>query len=43
MLPGTLMHCMLISIEGPDVPTEDFFNNKEDLKAAKKNHRIRLG
>jgi hypothetical protein len=31
MLPGTLMHCMLISIEGPDVPTEDFLNKTVDL------------
>jgi len=40
MLPGTLMHCMLISIEGPDVSTEDFLDKTVDLYAAKKNRRI---
>jgi len=36
------MHCMLISIEGPDVPTEDFLDKTVDLYAAKKNRRIRF-
>lgn len=42
MLPGTLMYCMLINIEGPDIPTEDFLNKTVDLYAAKKNRRIRF-
>lgn len=42
MLPGTLMHCMLISIEGPDVPTEDFLDKTVNLYAAIKNRRIRF-
>ncbi|GLV40243.1 hypothetical protein CBL_07161 [Carabus blaptoides fortunei] len=42
MLPETLMHCMLISIEGPEIPTEELLDKVVDLYAAKKPRRIRF-
>src|SRR5678816_109913 len=42
MLPETLMHCMMISIEGYEIPTEDFLEKTVDLYATKKTRRIRF-
>lgn len=42
MTPETLMHCMMISIEGPNIPTEDFLDEVVHLYAIKKFRRIRL-
>lgn len=42
MLPGTLFHCMMISIEGPEIPTEDFLEKTVNLYATKKARRIRF-
>lgn len=42
MLPETLMHCMIISIEGPEIPKEKFLEKVVDLYARKKPRRIRF-
>lgn len=42
MLPETLTHCMTMSIEGPEVPTEDFLDRVVDLYALKKPLRLKF-
>ncbi|BFZ04961.1 hypothetical protein BsWGS_08000 [Bradybaena similaris] len=42
MLPGTLMHCMMISIEGPEIPTDEFLERTVDLYAMTKPRRLRF-
>lgn len=42
MLPETLKHCMLISIEGPETPEEEFLEKVVDIYARKKTRRIRF-
>src|SRR5678815_3519961 len=42
MLPETLMHCMMIRIEGSEIPTEDFLEKTVDLYATKKTRLIRF-
>jgi hypothetical protein len=36
MVPETLMHCMMISIEGPEILTDEFLNRVVDLYATEK-------
>jgi hypothetical protein len=35
MVPETLMHCMMISVGGPEIPTDEFLNRVVDLYARK--------
>jgi hypothetical protein len=42
MVPETLMQCMMISIEGPEIPTDEFLNRVVYLYATKKPRRIRF-
>jgi hypothetical protein len=42
MVPETWMHCMMISIEGPEILTDEFLNRVVDLYATEKPRRIRF-